>query len=360
MGGGLQLALASRPRAGEQPQVAALAPGGAGQLLQQTRRLVQLAHPQQAAESAPVHHQGEGQLQVPGLGRQPLQGEQIRQGIAGMASVADPLQPPPFRGPQPRRSAGQHPLSQGRRTSRQRIPAAPGPGPILRAVAHVPDLIGGKAEGVQGDPEGQGRWLGGPGAAGDHHPLEPIGQPQAIEQRLQPAVEVADDGEAQSRCLPALQDGGHIRIDVPEGGIGEAVEEGVMKGGRSPEGTSGPRPCRRQHRIDALPPPGPLGLEQVGAVQAGEGQGRSLPQDSGKGTVDGLGADGDAMLGRQAGVGVADGGPQADEGAHGIEQQAPGPRPRRRGGARRGHGVQSASQPAATRSWWERPGRRVR
>ena len=89
------------------------------------------------------------------------------------------------------------------------------------------------------------------------------------------------------------------------------------------------------------------------------------------------------MVGGQGGVGVAHGLAQADQGAHGIEQQALG---RRQGHSLgqghglgqdhslgQGHGLgpwdlcqrldahrQSASQPAATRSWWDSPGMRAR
>ena len=55
----------------------------------------------------------------------------------------------------------------------------------------------------------------------------------------------------------------------------------------------------------------------------------------------------------EAGVGEAHGLLQADQGAHGIQQKA------LRGRQDRPH-YQSASQPAATRSWWERPGSRLR
>jgi hypothetical protein len=44
-----------------------------------------------------------------------------------MAAVADPFQSPPFGRPQPRRAPGQDPLPQGRRTIRQRRPAARAP-----------------------------------------------------------------------------------------------------------------------------------------------------------------------------------------------------------------------------------------
>ena len=141
----------------------------------------------------------------------------------------------------------------------------------------------------------------------------------------------------------------------------------------------------------------PFGGLQVSAIEAREGQGRRLAMNPREHRIDRRSIDAEAMLGGEGGVGVAHGLAQADQGAHRIQQQAlrgrqgrghplgpghslgpghplgqghslsrghplgrghrPGSRvPCQGGGTHR----QSASQPAATRSWWDSPGMRAR
>jgi hypothetical protein len=54
--------------------------------------LLQGPHPQQPAKAAPINHQGERQAQFPAFAGQPLQAEQFRDAIPGVAPMAQPLE----------------------------------------------------------------------------------------------------------------------------------------------------------------------------------------------------------------------------------------------------------------------------
>jgi hypothetical protein len=81
------------------------------------------------SQTPPVHHQAEGQGQGLAFRRQSLQGQQVGDGIGGVAPLAEPLQPAALRRPQAGDAAIEHRLPQGRRSSRQGRPAARAPAP---------------------------------------------------------------------------------------------------------------------------------------------------------------------------------------------------------------------------------------
>jgi hypothetical protein len=81
--------------------------------------LLQGAHPEQAADTPPVDHQAQRQLQLAALGSEALQTEEFSSTGFRMAAVGEALEPPLLGGPQAVDPAHQDGLPQGRRISRQ-------------------------------------------------------------------------------------------------------------------------------------------------------------------------------------------------------------------------------------------------
>jgi hypothetical protein len=107
------LGLAVGAGAGEQAQVMTLAPAGARQFVEEATRGLQVADPEQAAETPAIHHQGEGLIELFRLRRQPLQGEPVGDPIGRMAPMAELVEAAALRWPKSGGSAGYHPLFHG-------------------------------------------------------------------------------------------------------------------------------------------------------------------------------------------------------------------------------------------------------
>ena len=113
LGARSQLRLAARAGAGQEAKVAALAAAGTGQLFDQPAGALQVPDPEQAAQAAAVHHQGERLGEPFCFRRQPLQGEAVGHRIGGMAAMADLVESSSLSGAQSRRPTCQHGLFHG-------------------------------------------------------------------------------------------------------------------------------------------------------------------------------------------------------------------------------------------------------
>jgi hypothetical protein len=91
----------------------ALAPAGARQFVEEATRGLQVADPEQTAETPAIHNQGEGLIELFRLRRQSLQGEPVGDPIGRMAPMAELVEAAALRWPKSGGSAGYHPLFHG-------------------------------------------------------------------------------------------------------------------------------------------------------------------------------------------------------------------------------------------------------